>query len=43
VGTTALAAWLVVGVGVSRVIVAPQRAEEPAPVRTAAGRPVAVS
>jgi hypothetical protein len=43
VGTTALAAWLVVGVGVSRVIVAPQRAEEPAPVRTAAGRPVAIS
>jgi hypothetical protein len=43
VGTTALAAWLVVGLGVSRVIVAPRRAEEPAPARTAAGRPVAVS
>jgi hypothetical protein len=43
VGTTALAAWLVVGLGVSRVIVAPKRAEAPAPAPTAAGRPVAVS
>jgi hypothetical protein len=42
VGTTALAAWIVVGVGVSRLLLAPRRAQCPvsAPDRLPVGQPV---